>query len=82
MADEPQTPDNDENEAQAILPFDDGSTGRFMRKEWHDGRWFFSVVDAVAILTDSTNPGTYWRVLKKRLTDEGFRSSIRLRLDR
>ena len=33
--------------------------------------WFFSVVDVVAILTDSPNPQVYWRVLKKRLSDEG-----------
>jgi DNA-damage-inducible protein D len=58
-------------EEMGLLPFDDGSMGRIMRKEWHDGRWFFSVIDAVAILTDSTNPGTYWRVLKHRLSAEG-----------
>ena len=34
-------------------------------------KWFFSVVDVVAILTESPNPQTYWRVLKKRLKDEG-----------
>ena len=33
--------------------------------------WYFSIVDVVAVLTDSPNPQTYWRVLKKRLTDEG-----------
>lgn len=33
--------------------------------------WFFSIVDVIAILTDSKNPSTYWRVLKKRLLDEG-----------
>ncbi len=33
--------------------------------------WYFSVVDVVAVLTDSENPQTYWRVLKKRLKDEG-----------
>ena len=33
--------------------------------------WFFSVVDVVAVLTDSPNPQVYWRVLKKRLSDEG-----------
>lgn len=32
--------------------------------------WFFSIVDVIAILTDSKNPSTYWRVLKKRLLDE------------
>ena len=33
--------------------------------------WFFSIVDVIAVLTDSKNPSTYWRVLKKRLLDEG-----------
>ena len=33
--------------------------------------WCFSVVDVVAVLTDSPNPQTYWRVMKKRLKDEG-----------
>jgi len=30
-----------------------------------------SVVDVVAVLTDSANPQIYWRVLKNRLTKEG-----------
>jgi prophage antirepressor-like protein len=33
--------------------------------------WYFSIVDVVAVLTDSPNPQVYWRVLKKRLRDEG-----------
>ena len=33
--------------------------------------WYFSIVDVVAVLTDSPNPQTYWRVLKKRLKEEG-----------
>ena len=33
--------------------------------------WYFSVVDVIRTLTDSPNPQTYWRVLKKRLKDEG-----------
>ena len=34
-------------------------------------KWWFSVVDVIAVLTESENPQTYWRVLKKRLLDEG-----------
>jgi hypothetical protein len=34
------------------------------------------VVDIVAVLTDSTNPHVYWRVLKKRLTDEGSNETV------
>ena len=36
-----------------------------------DNEWFFSVVDVVAALTDSLDPGAYWRKLKQRLTAEG-----------
>ena len=34
-------------------------------------KWYFSIVDVLAILSGSENPQTYWRVLKKRLLDEG-----------
>ncbi len=34
-------------------------------------KWYFSIVDVVAILTDSPDPQRYWRVLKTRLKKEG-----------
>ena len=34
-------------------------------------KWYFSIVDVVAVLTESSNPQTYWRVLKNRLVAEG-----------
>lgn len=37
-------------------------------------KYYFSVVDVVQVLTESSNPQTYWRVLKKRLRDEGNES--------
>lgn len=44
-----------------------------IRTAWDEEKeeWYFSVVDVVAVLTDSPNPQTYWRVMKKRLKDEG-----------
>lgn len=33
--------------------------------------WYFSVVDVVAVLTESPNPRKYWSVLKTRLKTEG-----------
>lgn len=44
-----------------------------IRTQWNadEEDWYFSVVDVVQALTDSPNPQTYWRVLKKRLKDEG-----------
>ena len=34
-------------------------------------KWYLSIVDVIAVLTDIPNPQVYWRVLKKRLKDEG-----------
>jgi hypothetical protein len=34
------------------------------------------VVDIVAVLSDSKNPAVYWRVLKKRLLDEGSDETV------
>ena len=42
-----------------------------IRRVFADGEWFFSVTDVVAVLTDSPDPGAYWRKLKQRLTAEG-----------
>lgn len=44
-----------------------------IRTHWDEEqeKWFFSIVDVVAVLTDSPNPQSYWRVMKKRLKDEG-----------
>lgn len=46
---------------------------RKVRTVWDDEqeKWYFAIVDVVAVLTDSSNPQTYWRVLKKRLLSEG-----------
>ena len=34
-------------------------------------KWYISIVDVIAVLTESSNPQVYWRVLKKRLLEEG-----------
>ncbi|WP_232840947.1 BRO family protein [Mycoplasma tauri] len=47
--------------------------GNKIRSIWNNEKeeWYFSVVDVVAVLTESKDPQVYWRVLKKRLKDEG-----------
>ena len=42
-----------------------------IRRTLVNDEWFFSVVDVVAALTDSPDPGAYWRKLKQRLVAEG-----------
>ena len=40
--------------------------------------WFFSVVDVVAVLTDSPRPRKYWNALKTKLKEEGSELSQEL----
>lgn len=56
----------------AIQLFED----RKVRVVWdaEQEKYFFSIVDIIQVLTESENPQTYWRVLKKRLRDEGNES--------
>ena len=44
-----------------------------VRTAWNADKeeWYFSVVDVVAVLTDSADPNNYWKVLKNRLKKEG-----------
>ena len=44
-----------------------------IRRVLYKGEWWYSVVDAVAVLTESANPRRYWSDLKTKLEkDEGF----------
>lgn len=36
--------------------------------------YYFSVIDVIAVLTESKNPSQYWRTLKSRLKEEGNES--------
>ena len=47
-----------------------------IRTAWDNDHeeWYFSIVDVVAVLTDSPNPNNYLKVLKKRLKNEGNQS--------
>ncbi len=47
--------------------------GKKVRTHWDDEKekWFFSIVDVIAILTESVDPFAYWRKLKQRLLEKG-----------
>src|SRR3990167_6380102 len=47
--------------------------GKGIRRHWNDTeeKWYFSVVDVVAVLTNSRNPRKYWNKLAERLRAEG-----------
>ena len=44
-----------------------------IRVKWDSDKekWYFSIIDIIAILTESPNPRKYWSVLKTRLKSEG-----------
>ena len=54
---------------QALKIFEE----RRVRTVWDDeqDKWYFSIVDVVAVLTDSVDSTAYWRKLKQRLKAEG-----------
>jgi len=43
-----------------------------IRRKWDKEKelWYFSVVDIIEVLTESSNPRKYWSVLKTRLKKE------------
>jgi len=47
--------------------------GNKIRRQWDEEneKWWFSVTDIVATLTNSIDPLAYWRKLKQRLKEEG-----------
>lgn len=42
-----------------------------IRRILHNNEWWFSVADVTQALTESPDPGAYWRKLKQRLQAEG-----------
>jgi len=61
---------------EAIKIFED----RKVRTLWDDDKetWFFSVIDVIAVLTDSDRPRKYWNDLKKKLLKEGSQLSEKI----
>lgn len=48
---------------------------REVRAAWDsaNSQWLFSVVDVIAILTESKNPRNYWKVMKHRQQQPSYR---------
>ena len=47
--------------------------GKRIRKIIHHNEWYFSIIDIIEVLTESSNPRRYWSDLKTKLTEnEGF----------
>lgn len=49
-----------------------------IRRVWHNNEWYYSIIDVIAVLTESSNPRNYWTTLKARAKSEGFDEAIAL----
>lgn len=41
-----------------------------IRRLWHENEWWFSVIDVIGALSDSSNANRYWSDLKRKLEHE------------
>ena len=50
--------------------------GKEIRKIIHENEWWFSVIDVIEALTDSSQPSKYWTAMKARIkSDDGLQLS-------
>ena len=84
---------DEEKDTTVPMELDDSklNTGDFeffndgIRKVWNsqEEEWYFSIIDVVAVLTESANPKNYWNMLKSRLKQEGnetYTNCVRLKM--
>ncbi len=48
--------------------------GKEVRRAWHNNEWYYSLVDIVAVLSESKNPTDYFKKIRKR--DEELKTYI------
>ena len=57
------------NQENSIILFNQKEVRRYWNED--DEQWYFSIIDIVAILSETTNPKRYWSDLKSKLKKEG-----------
>ncbi len=56
------------DEQKSLVVFQDKN----IRRIWFNDQWYFSIIDIVMVLTESSIPKRYWSDLKIKLKEEGF----------
>ena len=64
--------DQKNNDEKALVIFQ----GKAIRRRWLDDEWWYSVIDVIGVLTESSDPRNYWKVLKHRLNNEGGNETV------
>jgi hypothetical protein len=62
------------DEKDALVVFQDTA----IRRKWFNDEWWFSVVDIIEVLSQSSRPRKYWSDLKTKLQEEGFEPSEKI----
>lgn len=62
--------ENEIKENKELILFENNK----IRRQMYNGEWNYAIADIIEILTESKDPNTYWRVMKKRLLEEGNES--------
>ena len=62
------------DEEKALVVF----RGKNIRRIWLNDEWWFSIIDIVEVLTESSRPRKYWNDLKTKLIEEGFEVSEKI----
>ncbi len=58
-----------DSQSNKLIVFED----KKIRRIFHNGEWYFSIIDVIEVLAVTSNPRRYWPELKKQLIDnEGF----------
>ncbi|MBU0660811.1 Bro-N domain-containing protein [Patescibacteria group bacterium] len=66
-------PNKNNTEKQSMALFHEKKVRRYFDEEQE--LWYFSVIDVIAILTDSSRPRKYWNALKTKLKEDGSQLS-------
>ena len=75
------TPDSSVPDQGRVILFQEQA----IRRSWHGNEWWFSVVDVVAVLSESSYANRYWSDLKRKLAQEAaspqpYEEIVRLKL--
>lgn len=54
------------DEQNTIILFEDSP----VRRLWHQGEWWYSIIDAISILSESSQPSRYWTQLRDKIEAE------------
>jgi DNA-damage-inducible protein D len=59
-----------------LIPFASSEGPKTVRRIWHNGEWYYSVIDLVGVLTEAKEPRKYWNQIKARASTEGFEATL------